>query len=96
LIDFKIKIDNKTNTNTITIINKKTPRKLVDQVTLLYTWLVIQDTIEANISNDIQLEIHFSVISSHNHIKPTAHTVITKADKNKLTIVGWITVVCNK
>ncbi|MFZ5341616.1 MAG: hypothetical protein ACOZBL_03570 [Patescibacteria group bacterium] len=36
---------------------------------------VIQDTIEAKIINDIQFDIHFSVINSQIHIIKTVHTV---------------------
>jgi hypothetical protein len=69
-------------TNTITNINNNTYNQSVHPVKLLYHFWNIPETIEAKINNDIQFEIHFSVISSHNHISITAHTVSTNATNN--------------
>jgi hypothetical protein len=88
-----INIDNNISTSTITNINITTPKKLVDQLTSLYTCCVIHATIEAKISKDIQFDIHFSVISSPSRINPIAPTVITKADNKRFGKVGCMTVV---
>ena len=60
-------------------INKVTPKKFCEPAMLAYIFWVIPDTIDANINNDVPLEIPFSVISSPIHINITDPTVIVNA-----------------
>jgi hypothetical protein len=78
-IDFRIKIESNIKTSTKTSINTMTHKILVEPETSAYIFCTIQETIDANISNETQFQIHFSVINSPNHIKRTDHIVITKA-----------------
>ena len=48
---------------------------------LPYIFWVIPATIDAKISKETQLDIHFSVINSPIHINNTDPTVITNADR---------------
>jgi len=66
-------------------INKTTQMILSVEATLPYICWVIPATIDAKISKETQLEIHFSVINSPIHIKSTDPTVITNADKISVT-----------
>jgi hypothetical protein len=73
-----MKIDNTTRTNTINNINTITHQILVEEAKLPYTCCVIKATIEEKINIVIPLDTHFSVISSHIHIKRIEPTAITK------------------
>gem|GEM_PF-4350625 len=78
MTDFKINIDNKISPRTSTNINTIIQNTLSVEDILVYIDCDIPETIDANIKIDIQLDIHFSVISSPIHISKTEPTIIAK------------------
>lgn len=69
-----------TSPSTTTIIKMNTPNALEEPAMLPYTFWVIPETMDAKISKETQLEIHFSVINSPIRMSRTEPTVITNAD----------------
>jgi hypothetical protein len=80
LVDLRMKIDKKINTNTMISMKNNIPRKSpAPQAKFPYTFCVIPATIDEKINNDTPFDIPFSVISSPNRITNIDQVIIANA-----------------
>ena len=85
LRDFKMKIESNINPNTMTSMKINTQRMLSVDAMLEYIFWTIHDTMDAKISNEVPFDTHFSVINSQIRISNTDQTVMTNAERTRVT-----------